>query len=149
MLTTHSHNKRELMETLTAIVTAINNFVWGPPMLVLILGTGLYLQLRLGLMPLRRIVMGFRMVWKSRQAEAGAKGEITVEGLVLHARPKTISDLARQRTDRAARAQVQIKERALRSGDLPGVGLDSRHPSALGSNRISKTVERISVPNDE
>ena len=27
------------METITTIVTAINDFVWGPPMLVLILGT--------------------------------------------------------------------------------------------------------------
>ena len=50
------------METLTSIVTAINDFVWGPPMLVLILGTGLFLQLRLKLMPILRIVTGFRMV---------------------------------------------------------------------------------------
>lgn len=78
------------METLTAIVTAINNFVWGPPMLVLILGTGLFLQLRLGLMPLRRIVMGFRMVWKSRQAEAGAKGEITPYAALMTALAATV-----------------------------------------------------------
>ena len=50
------------MKTLTSIVTAINDFVWGPPMLVLILGTGLFLQLRLKLMPILRIVTGFRMV---------------------------------------------------------------------------------------
>ena len=35
------------MEALTAIFSAINGFVWGPPMLILILGTGLFLQLRL------------------------------------------------------------------------------------------------------
>ena len=29
------------MEALTAFFSAINGFVWGPPMLVLILGTGL------------------------------------------------------------------------------------------------------------
>jgi len=78
------------MGTLTAIVTSINNFVWGPPMLVLILGTGLYLQLRLGLMPLRRIFMGFRMVWKSRQAEAGAKGEITPYAALMTALAATV-----------------------------------------------------------
>ncbi len=34
------------MSTITSIITSINNFVWGPPMLALILGTGLFLQLR-------------------------------------------------------------------------------------------------------
>lgn len=78
------------METLTSIVTEINNFVWGPPMLVLILGTGLYLQLRLGLMPLRRIFMGFRMVWKGRQAADGAKGEITPYAALMTALAATV-----------------------------------------------------------
>ena len=55
------------METLTAVVTAINNIVWGPPMLVLILGTGLYLQLRLAAMPIRASPAGFRMVWRGRK----------------------------------------------------------------------------------
>jgi hypothetical protein len=78
------------METLTAVVTAINNFVWGPPMLVLILGTGLYLQLRLGLMPVLRIATGFRMVWKGRKAEAGAEGEITPYAALMTALAATV-----------------------------------------------------------
>ena len=78
------------METLTSIVTAINNFVWGPPMLVLILGTGLFLQLRLKLMPILRIVTGFRMVWKGRKAEAGAEGEITPYAALMTALAATV-----------------------------------------------------------
>lgn len=78
------------METLTAVVTAINNFVWGPPMLVLILGTGLFLQLRLGLMPVLRIGTGFRMVWKGRKAEAGAEGEITPYAALMTALAATV-----------------------------------------------------------
>ena len=62
------------METLTSIVTAINNFVWGPPMLVVILGTGLFLQVRLKLMPFFRIFTGFRLVWKSRKAPCSGCG---------------------------------------------------------------------------
>ena len=65
------------METLTSIVTAINDFVWGPPMLVLILGTGLLLQLRLKFMPILRIGTGFKMVWKGRHPPAGAAGDIS------------------------------------------------------------------------
>ena len=78
------------METLTSIVTAINNFVWGPPMLVVILGTGLFLQVRLKLMPFFRIFTGFRLVWKSRKAEAGAKGEITPYAALMTALAATV-----------------------------------------------------------
>jgi Na+/alanine symporter len=35
------------MDTFTAWMNSLNGIVWGPAMLVLILGTGLYLQLRL------------------------------------------------------------------------------------------------------
>lgn len=35
------------METVSGLVGIINGVVWGPPMLVLILGTGLYLMLGL------------------------------------------------------------------------------------------------------
>ncbi|WP_088279842.1 sodium:alanine symporter family protein [Ideonella sp. A 288] len=78
------------MDTLTAIVTAINDFVWGPPMLVLILGTGLFLQVRLKFMPLWRIGTGFRMVWKGRTPEAGAKGEISPYAALMTALAATV-----------------------------------------------------------
>ena len=50
----------------------VNSFVWGPAMLILILGTGLFLQLRLGLMPLRHIGAGFRLMWAGRRASGTA-----------------------------------------------------------------------------
>ena len=65
------------MEALTQFVTAVNDLVWGPPMLIAILGTGLYLQFRLKFMPISKIVAGFRMVWKGRKPSADAPGEIT------------------------------------------------------------------------
>jgi AGCS family alanine or glycine:cation symporter len=65
------------MKSIVEFVTAINNVVWGPAMLVLILGTGLYLQLRLKFMPMRRIVDGFRLIWASRHRDPEAKGEIS------------------------------------------------------------------------
>ena len=78
------------METLTAIVTSINNFVWGPPMLILILGTGLFLQVRLKLMPVLRIGTGFRMVWQGRKPEAGAAGEISPYAALMTALAATV-----------------------------------------------------------
>ncbi len=75
-----------------------------------------------------------------------APGEINVEGLVLMMRPKEISDRARFNDQRKAREQVAIKEQALRGGDMPNVSLDTRHESALRSNKIQRSFERITVP---
>ena len=78
------------MEALTQFVNAINGIVWGPPMLVAILGTGLFLQLRLKLMPLLKIGLGFKWVFKSRNPEAGAKGDITPYAALMTALAATV-----------------------------------------------------------
>ncbi|NMG48101.1 amino acid carrier protein [Azoarcus communis] len=78
------------MEALTQIITAINDIVWGPPMLVAILGTGLFLQLRLRLMPITRIVAGFVMVWRGRKAAPDAPGEITPYAALMTALAATV-----------------------------------------------------------
>jgi AGCS family alanine or glycine:cation symporter len=63
------------METISGLIGQLNAVVWGPAMLVLILGTGLYLMGGLKAMPLHRIGYGFRMLWQGRKAEA--EGDIT------------------------------------------------------------------------
>ncbi len=78
------------MEGLTSAISAVNSFVWGPPMLVLILGTGLFLQLRLGLMPILRIPTGFRMVWRGRKPDADAPGEISPYAALMTALAATV-----------------------------------------------------------
>ena len=55
------------MELLTSLFKELNGIVWGPAMLVLILGTGLFLMAGLRLMPLQRIGYGFRMLWSGRR----------------------------------------------------------------------------------
>ncbi len=53
--------------TLQAVVNSINGFVWGPVMLCLILGTGLYLTVGLGGLPIRKIGYGFRQLFIGRK----------------------------------------------------------------------------------
>jgi alanine or glycine:cation symporter, AGCS family len=65
------------MQTFTAWMNSINSIVWGPAMLVLILGTGLFLQIRLRGMPIRRIGTGFRMIWRGRQGDGAQHGDVT------------------------------------------------------------------------
>ncbi len=60
------------MQLINDFFNWLNGIVWGLPMIVLILGTGLYLQIRLGFMPIRNIPRGFAMLWRSRAP--GSKG---------------------------------------------------------------------------
>ncbi len=85
----------------------------------------------------------FDGMWMKR----GDPSEINLYGLVLMARPLEFSIKARQRDKRAAREQVAIKEASWRFGDLP-VTLDSKHPSAINTNRINKSYERIEIPEE-
>ena len=78
------------MESITSFITAVNDIVWGPPMLIAILGTGLFLQLRLKLMPITKIVAGFIMVWRGRKAAPGAPGEITPYAALMTALAATV-----------------------------------------------------------
>ena len=54
------------MQDFSQWMNEINGLVWGPAMLALILGTGLFLQVRLGGMPVWRIPSGLRLVWSGR-----------------------------------------------------------------------------------
>ncbi len=65
------------MEAITSIINSINGIVWGPMMLVLILGTGLFLQVGLKLLPLRKLGFGFSLLWRGRTPPKDGKGEIT------------------------------------------------------------------------
>ncbi len=65
------------MEFLNSLVNSINGLVWGPPMLVFILGTGLFLMVMLKFMPLLRIGTGLGLMWQGRSKGDEATGEIS------------------------------------------------------------------------
>ncbi|MFP6861214.1 alanine/glycine:cation symporter family protein [Pseudomonas sp.] len=65
------------MEFVNTLVNQLNGVVWGPPMLVLILGTGLFLMLRLKFMPLSKIGAGFKLMWQGRKKGDAESGEIS------------------------------------------------------------------------
>lgn len=55
------------MDLINELLNELNGLVWGPVMLVLILGTGLFLMGGLRFMPLSHIGYGFRMLWAGRK----------------------------------------------------------------------------------
>lgn len=78
------------MQLMNDFFTWLNGIVWGVPMIVLILGTGLYLQIRLGFMPILRIPQGFRMIWRSRDVGTRAEGEISPFAALMTALSATV-----------------------------------------------------------
>ena len=63
------------MEAFESFISSINALVWGPPMLVMILGVGLFLSIGLKLMPVLKLRAGFQLMWKGRTG-AESEGEI-------------------------------------------------------------------------
>ncbi|HFI0507742.1 TPA: alanine/glycine:cation symporter family protein [Streptococcus suis] len=49
----------------------INNFVWGPPLLLLLVGTGVYFTLRLGIFQISKLPTAFRLIFSSDQSGQG------------------------------------------------------------------------------
>ena len=66
------------MEAVTEFISTINGIVWGVPMLVMILGVGLFLSIGLRLMPILKLGRGFKLLWSGRAVSEDAdKGEIS------------------------------------------------------------------------
>ncbi len=65
------------MEFIHNLVAKINNLVWGVPMLILILGTGLFLMISLRGMPIRRLGLGFRLMWQGRAKDGESAGQVS------------------------------------------------------------------------
>ena len=42
-----------------------------------------------------------------------------------------------------------MKREGLMGGVIPGVTLDARHPTAVRSNKINRTFERIEIPDND
>ncbi len=75
------HNlKRKVRDTMSfaEILSAVNNFVWGPIMLTLLVGTGVFLTIRLKFLPWRNLGYALREVFsKEENDEAKNEGDIT------------------------------------------------------------------------
>lgn len=90
------------MEQFMKINTAVNGFVWGPVMLVLLVGTGIYLSIAVGFIQFTKI--GYW--WKNtigkifKKGEAG-DGEITP----LRPCPRPWPPPSARATSRASRAR--------------------------------------------
>lgn len=75
------------MDNFTEILKAIDDFVWGVPLIVLILGTGIYLTVRLGLLQFRKLGKALYYMIKN---ENDGIGEVSSFGALCTAMAATI-----------------------------------------------------------
>jgi len=62
------------MDVFTKLISVLSGWVWGPPMLILLVGTGLYLTIRLKGLQFRALPLAFRLIWDK---ERGHEGDIS------------------------------------------------------------------------
>jgi alanine or glycine:cation symporter, AGCS family len=77
------------MESIVNIVTQVNNIVWGPPMLIAILGVGLFLSVGLMFMPIFKLGYALRLMWEGRKPNSSA-GDISSFNALMTALSATI-----------------------------------------------------------
>ena len=76
-----------MLEQIDKIITAIDNAVWGLPLIILILFTGFLLTVRLGLLQVRHLGKAFKFMVKN---EEEGEGEVTSFGALCTALSATI-----------------------------------------------------------
>ena len=76
-----------MWETVNSVLKSVDNFVWGIPLMVLILLGGIYLTCRLGLLQIRKLPLALH--WMVKNEEDG-DGEVTSFGALCTALSATI-----------------------------------------------------------
>lgn len=71
-------------------LASLNSIVWGPGMLILLVGTGLYLTLRLRFLSLRAIPRGFKLLWQGRSKLESVDGELSPFNALMTALAATV-----------------------------------------------------------
>ncbi|MGL5284780.1 MAG: alanine/glycine:cation symporter family protein [Aeromonas sp.] len=77
------------MSSIHQALLAVDNFIWGPPLLVLLVGTGLYLTVRLQLLQVMRLPLALKLVFGRDQGE-GKQGDVSSFGALCTALSATI-----------------------------------------------------------
>lgn len=64
------------METLESILGQISDFIWGLPLIILLVGTGIYLTFRLGFLQIRTLPYALKLTF-SRKQDKESEGDIS------------------------------------------------------------------------
>lgn len=65
------------MENLIQIFNKIDSIVWGAPLLILLVGTGVYLTLRLKCLQIIKLPLAFKYLFSKEDGDSSGKGDVT------------------------------------------------------------------------
>ena len=97
-------------------LSTLNSIVWGPGMLILLVGTGLYLTLRLRFLSLRSIPKGFRLLWQGRSKLDSVEGELSPFNALMTALAATGQFCGRGHRNSCGRPRSGVLDVVYRSG---------------------------------
>ncbi|MGL5255501.1 MAG: alanine/glycine:cation symporter family protein [Proteocatella sp.] len=76
------------METLLSVLGSINQLVWGPPLLILLVGTGIYLTINLGLIQVLKLPLALKSIFEKEESDY--QGDVSSFGALCTALAATI-----------------------------------------------------------
>lgn len=65
------------MDQFTKVLNQIDSFVWGAPLLILLVGTGVYLTVRLGLLQVFKLPLAFKHLFTKEEGVDEAEGDVS------------------------------------------------------------------------
>lgn len=65
------------MEKIISVLNQINSFVWGPPLLILLMGTGIYLTVRLGILQVFKLPLALKYLFTKDKNDDSGEGDVS------------------------------------------------------------------------
>lgn len=78
------------MDRFTNTVNAVNDFVWGPVMLVFLVGTGIFLTVRLNFLPWRNLGSSLKRLFSKESRQTDGDGDISPFSALMTALASTV-----------------------------------------------------------
>lgn len=78
------------MDKFTQIVNSINDFVWGPVMLLFLVGTGIFLTIRLKFIPWKNLGSSLKKLFSKESRQKDGEGDISPFSALMTALAATV-----------------------------------------------------------
>ena len=67
----------KFLEIVKNILNLMNNLVWGPPLLILLVGTGIYFTVKLGFLQITKLPLAFKYLFSKDEDQVNGDGDIS------------------------------------------------------------------------
>ena len=94
-----------MWEAINSFLTKVDDFVWGPPLMILIIAGGILLTIRMGVLQVRKLPLALK--WMVKNEEEG-EGEVTSFGALCTALSATIGTEISAREQQRSEPVVRV-----------------------------------------